>query len=1296
MNTKTMMLMGAVALLAGTLAARDVYLAPARYENATQNLDTPAQWCDGVGEAVSSALGDDVDMFIPTTAQVAKPEAPATKYATVYNFTVTRTGSTPFTSAALNSISGGVGSYFCYAPVTGNSGLLDGKKERTLTIASPNEFAGHFRSGYDAGATLFAVGGGQAMKISLTGDEIAPQLPNVAATTLTTVDVPANTHASVTTVYGGGKLVKSGAGSLSVQRTDGSALQFEVEAGELTLQGVPQGQDITAILADAALHLDATKVDASGTYAGADGRTYVRVWPSVKQGGISATSIAAGYVPSSGKVPCVNDPFVSDKVSPSGLALVDFGSASNASSVPYDAALGPSNCVLALSTDVSGAREVFVAYQRSHVAASFTPYLGTSGSAHTECLPSGDTLFSGECADSIKNGDVRFNGVPVHYAQKKQLIDAYSNGTTDFHIVSIAPTEALSRSFNLIGSDRYNAGRTGGIRVGEILVFTRALTEDERNAVNRYLRAKWFGSSDCEAGSALVANGASLSVPAGRTAYLPFVRLTSGTTLVKNGDGELVIGQLSPADATVQVNGGSVKICAAEAVADTAPAARPFLWLDATAGGSLVTEGGGVTRWNDRRAATAIVGDASGFSGGYAEIPVGNTVWTNAGSEKPTVVADAAPVAGLNVVDYGNAGWLRVQPNYSGDSNDAISKYTYDNAKTGFIVVRFKESKTTQFGTPFGSSVNDACRGTARTMLVSSANTNPRAQAATFTKDGLVYGTTETCGDDDCQFHVYSISAGVKLRLDQIVKDRWTGAHGAGNAQVGEFILYDRQLSIAERRATEKYLMKKWLGSASHPAETEPEPTFVYGADAPVVIDSDTDEVVSASGGSGVVVKRGAGEVALDLTALTDVRSVTVEAGALAHSPLNLLSEALFRFDASATTSLKTEVTEVDGVLVTNVTEWADVRGDGTNATLSTSCSFAEGKPPVAYPTLQRAQMPDGKLRPTVDFGLYRYDPSGKPGKRSAALDFNVHFDTVREAFVVYSDADEQIDNRRQFFFGGKDRSWCYRSLSPYGALLDNRYCESSLHTPESRIWLDGALASTNTMLDAQGASPAFHVVNVSPSRNVQIRGMACFSSRIGGCRISEELAFSRNLTDAERTRVTNYLRRKWLGADVQTGLSLDYLAVAEDAAFTVPTDETLAAGVVVLAGELTSEALIVGTSLQVGDGVAPARAKVTGDLSFAADSTMTIPWPLSLEPSLVVTGVVSGAPTVSIRFNGVRPAPGDYVLMSAGDMSGLDFASMTLVTDLSQDRQGFLRLRMIGNNLVLSVLRPGFCISFH
>jgi hypothetical protein len=92
----------------------------------------------------------------------------------------------------------------------------------------------------------------------------------------------------------------------------------------------------------------------------------------------------------------------------------------------------------------------------------------------------------------------------------------------------------------------------------------------------------------------------------------------------------------------------------------------------------------------------------------------------------------------------------------------------------------------------------------------------------------------------------------------------------------------------------------------------------------------------------------------------------------------------------------------------------------------------------------------------------------------------------------------------------------------------------------------------------------------------------------------------------------------------------------------------------------------------------------------------MTIPWPLSLEPSLVVTGVVSGAPTVSIRFNGVRPTPGDYVLMSAGDMSGLAFAAMTLVTDLSQDRQGFLRLRMIGNNLVLSVQRPGFCISFH
>lgn len=1291
MNTRIMMLMGVVTLLSGATAARDVYLSSSRYGNATQNLDTPSQWCDESGNTVSSALGDDVDMFIPTTAQVAKPEAPATKYATVYNFVVVTRNT--FTSAALNSLSGGVGSYLCYAANTQNSGLGDGKKERTLTIASPNDFDGHFRSGYDTGATLFGVGGGQAMKIALTGDEVAPQLPHVAATTLTTVDVPANTHASVATVYGGGKLVKSGAGSLSVQRTDGSALQFEVEAGELTLQGAPQGQDVAAILADAVLHLDATKVDASGTYAGADGRTYVRVWPSVKQGGISATSIVAEYTPSSGKVPCVNDPFVSDKVSPSGLALVDFGSASNASSVPYDAALGPSNCVLALSADVSGAREVFVAYQRSHAAAQFTPYLGTSGSAHTECLPSGDTLFSGECADSIKNGDVRFNGVPVHYAQKKQLVDAYSNGTADFHIVSIAPTEALTRPFDLIGSDRYNAGRTGGIRVGEILVFTRALSEDERNAVNRYLRAKWFGSSDCEAGSALVANGASLSVPANRTAYLPFVRLTSGTTLVKNGDGELVIGQLSPADATVQVNGGSVSIRASEAVPDTAPAARPFLWLDATAGESIVTEGGGVTRWNDRRAATATVGDASGFSGGYAEIPEGNAIWTNAGGEKPTVVADAAPVAGRNVVDYGNSGWLRVQPNYSGDSNAAISNYAYDNAKTGFIVVRFKESKTTQFGTPFGSSVHDAYRGTARTMLSSATTTNPRAQAATFTKDGLVYGTTEACGDDDCQFHVYSISAGVKLRLDQIVKDRWTGEHGAGNAQVGEFILYDRQLSIAERHATEKYLMKKWLGSASHPAETAPEPTFVYDADATVVVDSDTDGAVSASGGSGVVVKRGAGHVALNMNALADVRSVTVEAGSLTHSVASLLSEALFRFDATATASFETEVTEVGGAVVTNVTAWADVQGNGLEATLATN-RFLKHVP--AYPTLQMAQMPDGKRRPTVDFGPLWKDSLGWRPERSAALDFSAKVETVREAFIVYSDQNEDVNRRRQFFFGAQNLSWCYRSLSPSGALLDNRWCDSSLHTPVSRIWLDGTLAATNTLLDAEGAEPSFHVINVSPTANVTISGMAAFNDDVGGCRISEELAFSRNLTDAERTRVTNYLRRKWLGADVQTGLSLDNLSIARSAAFAVPADETLAADAVVLAGEVTSDALLIGTSLQVGDGVAPAMAKVTGDLSFAADSTMTIPCPLSSEPSLVVTGSVDGAPTVSIRFNGARPTPGDYVLMSAGDLSDLDFAAMTFGTDLSPDRQRLLRLRVIGNTLVLSVQRPGFCISFH
>ena len=173
----------------------------------------------------------------------------------------------------------------------------------------------------------------------------------------------------------------------------------------------------------------------------------------------------------------------------------------------------------------------------------------------------------------LLSGVVRVDGTAVDPSVEKpngdyQLLDI-KTGKTGWKV------EGLFSHNQLTGGNGY---RQGGGRLCEIILFDRTLEEPERLRVEAYLRHKWFGAQvsspswavgghgavSLEAGGLDVADPIALSVRGAATysATTGGVARTAsgGTALVKTGDGELVVGDVAPSIAKIDVRDGTLRL----------------------------------------------------------------------------------------------------------------------------------------------------------------------------------------------------------------------------------------------------------------------------------------------------------------------------------------------------------------------------------------------------------------------------------------------------------------------------------------------------------------------------------------------------------------------------------------------------------------------------------------------------------------------------------------------------------------------------------------------------------------
>lgn len=992
-------------------------------------------------------------------------------------------------------------------------------------------------------------------------------------------------------VHGWGSVMKTGAGNLEIDAADGKNERVHVLAGSLTLDGHEAPQNtLKSILDSAWLHLDASKVDTMKTYQDADGRLCVTNWASLSSGGAKAwfpteaeferMSFFGGLTHAE-----LHPPFVSSVKSPTGLSYMDFGSA-RSSNVELT---GPLNGMLCM-TPCGNVREIFVVkwFTQSDEESAYNSVIGhtTNYPLHTDGLGS---IASKTAGAATYDGDFTVNGVKAN--RWDYPADQYTRGWSDAFLFNVATAGDIG--LNLLGTDRLIKGRTGGCRIGEVLIFTSKLSDADRKTVNSYLMKKWFGNYiDCDLEAVSMHDGTTICVPEGRVARIE--RLSVGQGIVKKGGGRLEVGELSPADARLEIQGGSIQVGArAATVADDAPAANPSLWLDAQDVSTLemAHEGGDcfVARWNDKSGGT-----------GYASVQNIGEV-----ANRPRWLK----VEGLatNVVDFG-AGVNYTSQVTAAPGGSSWMKFTPSgaHARSAFLVVRGTGKNV--WGNKF-----DVSSGT--WFMTSSYFEDPVLQSisyacadggtAEWTCDGAVecpYATRQgflTGSDASVPFYVLSFSASDVMNFDCLASDR--GIQAFGGKQVAEVLVYDRELTLLERRQTEAYLLKRWKAQV-HPCVAG---VVCEAADsAPIVVSADSDlDVKAVAGGNGNIEKLGAGEAEVLATVATrtaaDPLSYRVAGGALRVN-YDYPVQPLFRFDATSDDSY------FDTYSVGNYTfvrTWNDADGRGVSAEFY-PCAVSKTNANFATATTA-----PGVTRRILDCSGW-----GRAGYHMSKI-----FRNVREAMAV--EADVNAGRGAQSLFTSRNDLHYLRSWDVLSGLLQN-YKTSQTMTVGGYIAIDGVERSYDYALPA-----GYHVIDFGPTGDTTIDTIALDrESTGGGLLVGEQLAFSETLNAARRAYMTRYLRNKWFADGDRAEWTNDVGSVAIENGASLTLDGADIFGDLVFAvGEITGHGQLVSSGIPLV-GVSKMTSDVSGALELQADVTLVEGAEIGVAPAVGSPMSVSGS----------------------------------------------------------------------
>lgn len=602
----------------------------------------------------------------------------------------------------------------------------------------------------------------------------------VLATNRVAVAVTGTGAVAVPDVSGTGNLVKSGGGTLVLGDTRNLAGAVSVEAGRVRFGGARPVPTAAGLPGGLAFRVDASAAGSLET-AESGGTVYVARVNDADGRGFYAWATNDAARP------------VLQEAALNGKPVLDFG------------AYGSGRCML-WSNLVSTVRTVFwvVGSQSGGgFLLSCDPRYGTSDD-YTH-FHRGDPfaavqgrLWRSNASGFVRGGVTRLNGVTVNGE-----MTPLGGG---FDLISLVTTDNTRAS--MFAGDRNFPERSGGQKLAEVLVYTRALSAQEVRDVEAYLSEKWFGrvpggyaGAVPSAGAVATAAGGTVEVDA--SAGLSVGGVDSGAQFVKSGAGVLTVGGLSTVTGRVEVAEGGL------AVGGTLYADVP------------VTDGR-VYHIDPSRAETLVFAGDGSVTSVYSL--VGSNVarrWDYSANYKGALYVQGA-LNGLPVLDFGAFGSQRfLELEQHVENVRSIFMIFGSHGGGGFLLGdriadknhrQFHRNNTGGWGvytTPmfeggYGENSNIHTLGVTRQdgMIV-----NPRT---TGFNGGYQVIEVHASSATHFQGHGFDRS---RNATNQDVPDGNLPSRSGGH-RLGEVIAYDRLLTAEERQQVYDYLATKWMGRA--------------------------------------------------------------------------------------------------------------------------------------------------------------------------------------------------------------------------------------------------------------------------------------------------------------------------------------------------------------------------------------------------------------------------------------------------------------------------------------------------
>jgi hypothetical protein len=829
----------------------------------------------------------------------------------------------------------------------------------------------------------------------------------------------------------------------------------------------------------------------------------------------------------------------------------------------------------------------------------------------------------------------------------------YVNGSLVFSaggkgpaMMNSRPTGNLGRGYN---DNTYFAGR-----IAEILVYTRALTDIERQQVETYLLGRYPASGPAVNQAPSVNAGADQTITIFDAAnlsgsatddHLPNSTLTYSWTAL-SGPGSVTFANASSAATTatfsatgtyvlrLTANDGSlsgtddVSVTVNSASPGTIPQQQLKLWLKADQGVSVAA--GKVSAWTDQSGSGTHAAQATGASQ--------PTFVASAFNGRPALQFDGVddfltfnlPLSGLTgmTIVLVSASTSATQ---DGTSNGATNSAIFWNETSDWCTVSLSPYQRViryHFGT---GQVNDLPSYTRPSPIGSTYSTT------IVTKNGA----SESLYVNGSQVY----SAGNKLTTLRNVNTTGNLGRGYNNntyfaGQIAEVLVYTKPLTDAERQSVEQYLLQKYPPVA---AATNQAPVVNAGSDqtvsqfqAATLNGSVSDDGLPGSG------------VTASWSKVSGPGTVTFANPAAASTTATFSAAGAYTLRLSAT---DTQLSNSDDVIVTvnapppgsvpqqdlklwlkadagvtlasgRASQWSDQSGTGTNA-----AQTAASSQPLFLPNAVNA-------KPALEF-------DGVDDFLTFSLDINNL--NGMSVFLVSASTSSTQDGSwhgatQSPIFWNESSDWSTTHMSPYQRFVKFRFGTGQANNLPvyNRPASIGSNFSVNTFVKngateslyvdgAQALTATGKLAPIKGTRTTGNLGRGYNDNTYFAGRIAEVLIYARALSDAERQAVEQYLLQKYPPATVTNQAPV----VNAGADQTVNYPSTVS-----LSGTVTDDDLPNGT-------ITTSWSKVSGpgNVTFANASSKTTTATFSAAGAYVLRlsasdGALTGSDDIGITLN--------------------------------------------------------------